>query len=154
MCNTTSLRKKCDIPNLEFKFVDDVRCRTSLAPNFAGRGSVKELVKGVNPYYVVLREVPNVHNLVDGGDGLTWPVSKHMAVETFTLDRKLRPFSTEHPKTYGRTDKYVEEYTIRRDYVDVESAVHVNTTEKYVQTEHLYNIQCSEIFTLRNDKLH
>ena len=24
----------------------------------------------------------------------------------------------------------------------------------YVQTEHLYNIQCSEIFTLRNEKLH
>ena len=25
---------------------------------------------------------------------------------------------------------------------------------KYVQTEHLYNIQCSEIFTLRNENLH
>jgi hypothetical protein len=24
----------------------------------------------------------------------------------------------------------------------------------YVQTEHLYNIQCSEIFTLRNEKFH
>jgi hypothetical protein len=26
--------------------------------------------------------------------------------------------------------------------------------DRYVQTEHLYNIQCSEIFTLRNEKLH
>ena len=30
----------------------------------------------------------------------------------------------------------------------------VEAVREYVQTEHLYNIQCSEIFPLRNEKLH
>ena len=43
--------KICDIPKLEFNWVDDARCGSGAG----GSGVVTEAVKGVNPYSVVLK---------------------------------------------------------------------------------------------------
>jgi hypothetical protein len=43
---------------------------------------------------------------------------------------------------------------IKRPRAVLRRACHPMEVETYVQTEHLYNIQCSEIFTLRNEKFH